>query len=123
LKVKDLYQWKTALSRRGFLPEKKLKTTFVPVATEPATASPTSCNVTLPNGVRINYADRAHFFAMAARLMRRVLVDLSRSRNASKRDGVSRVTLTPNMPVEKSKPVDILHLDEALIQLKEIEAA
>ncbi len=55
LKVKDLYQWKTALTRRGFLPEKKPKTAFVPVATKPATVSPTSCNVTLPNGVRIQF--------------------------------------------------------------------
>ncbi len=56
LKVKDLYQWKTALSRRGFLPEKKPKTAFVPVATKPATVSPTSCNVTLPNGVRVQFS-------------------------------------------------------------------
>ena len=53
LKVKDLYQWKTALTRSGFLPEKKPKAAFVQVDTAPASVSPTSCNVTLPNGVRV----------------------------------------------------------------------
>lgn len=55
LKVKDLYQWKTALTRRGFLPEKKPKAAFVPVATAPPKVSPTSCNVMLPNGVRVQF--------------------------------------------------------------------
>ena len=53
LKVKDLYQWKTALTRRGFLPEKKPKPAFVPVATAPAKDCPTRCDVTLSNGVRV----------------------------------------------------------------------
>lgn len=58
LKVKDLYQWKTALTRRGFLLEKKPKPAFVPVATAPANVSPTRCDVTLPNGVRIQFAGK-----------------------------------------------------------------
>ncbi len=67
------------------------------------------------------WQSRGHFFALAARMMRRVLVDYSRSRNAAKRDGGSRVTLTSNMPFDKSKPLDVLHLDDALVQLKEID--
>jgi len=54
LKVKDLYQWKTALIRRGFLPENKPKAAFVPVANAPE-VPPSGCNVTLPNGVRVQF--------------------------------------------------------------------
>ena len=55
LKVKDLYQWKTALTRRGFLSENKPKAAFVPVTSAPANKSPTRCDVTLPNGVRLHF--------------------------------------------------------------------
>ena len=58
LKVKDLYQWKTALSHRGFLPENKPKPAFVPVATLPANVSLTHCDVTLPNGVCVQFAGK-----------------------------------------------------------------
>ena len=54
LKVKDLYQWKTALARRGLLPGKSAKAAFVPVATPPA-APPISCSISLPNGVRLQF--------------------------------------------------------------------
>lgn len=55
LKVKELYQWKTALARRGLLPGKSSKAAFVPVATAPS-APPTSCSVSLPNGIRLQFA-------------------------------------------------------------------
>lgn len=54
LKVKDLYQWKTALARRGLLPGKSAKAAFVPVATAPL-ATQTSCSISLPNGVRLQF--------------------------------------------------------------------
>ncbi len=54
LKVKDLYQWKTTLSRRGLLPVKAAKRAFVPVATSPA-APAASCSISLPNGVRLQF--------------------------------------------------------------------
>ncbi|MBA3562420.1 MAG: hypothetical protein H0W33_00120 [Gammaproteobacteria bacterium] len=58
LNVKDLYQWKTAFARRGVLPGKAGKRAFVRVATPPppAAALPTSCSITLPNGVRLQVA-------------------------------------------------------------------
>jgi len=55
LKVKDLYQWKTVLTHRGFLPAKKSVAAFVPVAASPPNVRNTSCNVTLPNGVRLQF--------------------------------------------------------------------
>ncbi|MFK8029456.1 MAG: ECF-type sigma factor [Gammaproteobacteria bacterium] len=71
---------------------------------------------------QMNYSSRAHFFAVSATLIRRVLIDFSRSRNAVKRDGGNRVTLTSNFSKEEAKPIDILELDEALTILKEIDA-
>lgn len=66
------------------------------------------------------YQDRAHFFALAAQTMRRVLIDYARARIAGKRGGVQeRVSLSA---VEGWNPVahseDILILDEALSKLE-----
>ncbi|MFK8017131.1 MAG: hypothetical protein AB8G17_17035 [Gammaproteobacteria bacterium] len=55
LKVKDLYQWKTALARRGLMPSKKSEPAFVAVSPAISAALPSSCNVTLPNGVRLPF--------------------------------------------------------------------
>ncbi len=55
LEVKHLSPWKTALRRRGVLPDKR-RSAFVPVATPAARTSPTSCSITLPNGVRVQIA-------------------------------------------------------------------
>lgn len=55
LKVKDLYQWKTALARRGFLPSKRSEPAFVPVAPAPPAVLGAGCKVTLPNGVRLQF--------------------------------------------------------------------
>lgn len=65
LKVRDLYQWKTTLGRRGLLPGKRAKpagASFVPVKPVAAPAPPppvsvgAQCTVTLPNGVRLDFA-------------------------------------------------------------------
>ncbi|MEL6200036.1 MAG: hypothetical protein AAFR09_07520 [Pseudomonadota bacterium] len=63
LKVRDLYQWKTALGRRGLLRGKRAEPagkSFVPV--KPASPPPppqrpgAQCTVTLPNGVRLDFS-------------------------------------------------------------------
>jgi RNA polymerase sigma factor (TIGR02999 family) len=72
----------------------------------------------------IAWQDRAHFFAMASRLMRRVLVDAARTRRAGKR-GRSRVRVTfdearlPDMRREAAP--DVLALDEALTKLAALD--
>jgi RNA polymerase sigma factor (TIGR02999 family) len=67
---------------------------------------------------RVQWQDRAHFFAMAARLMRRVLVDFARARKNQKRGGaVHRVTLDRNLPVTTDTPEDVIAIDEALQSL------
>ena len=64
---------------------------------------------------RIQWQDRAHFFAMAARLMRRVLVDFARARKNQKRGGaLHRVTLDQELLVANEGPHDLIDIDEAL---------
>lgn len=68
----------------------------------------------------IAYSDRAHFFALAAQMMRRILIDHARARVAGKRGGVQqRVNLSS---VEEWQPApqseDVLMLDEALSKLE-----
>jgi RNA polymerase sigma factor (TIGR02999 family) len=70
---------------------------------------------------RVRYRDRRHFFLMASRVMRRVLVDHARARNAQKRDGGTRVTLEVSPQVDASPSADVLDLDGALMRLEELE--
>jgi RNA polymerase sigma factor (TIGR02999 family) len=65
---------------------------------------------------------RAHFFALASQLMREILVDHARSRNAGKRDGGARLTLDEAAELSKSKGVDLLALDDALNELSRMSA-
>ena len=72
------------------------------------------------NGIRWN--DRAHFFGICARLMRRVLVDHARSRGYQKRGGgAQRVTLDERVLAAPPMDVDLLALDVALEQLEAID--
>jgi RNA polymerase sigma factor (TIGR02999 family) len=64
---------------------------------------------------RVQWQDRAHFFAMAARLMRRVLVDSARARKNQKRGGaLHRVTLDLNLIAANEDPHDLIAIDQAL---------
>ena len=63
---------------------------------------------------RLEWQDRSHFLATAARLMRRVLVDLARARQSDKRGGgFVRVTLDDEI-LPAQRDADVLRLDEAL---------
>lgn len=65
-----------------------------------------------------DWEDRLHFFAVAARAMRQVLVDHARRRSAVKRGGDRRrVTLTGRHLVFRIRPTELLALDEALDDL------
>ena len=64
---------------------------------------------------RVQWQDRAHFFAMAARLMRRVLVDSARARKDQKRGGgLRRVTFDQDLAVASDTPDDLIAIDDAL---------
>jgi RNA polymerase sigma factor (TIGR02999 family) len=67
---------------------------------------------------RIDWRDRAHFFGLAATMMRRVLVDHARARLAAKRRPEEPSPLLPE-PTTAARPVEILDLDRALDRLAE----
>lgn len=70
---------------------------------------------------RVDWQDRAHFLSMAARVMRQILIDHARSRNAAKRDGGVRVTLTGLSSAVEQPKTDVLMLNEAMERLAEID--
>ncbi len=71
---------------------------------------------------RIMLQNRTHFFAMAARLMREILVDHARRKNAVKRGaGITVVGLDEIEVGTGANPVDVLALDEALAALAELD--
>jgi RNA polymerase sigma factor (TIGR02999 family) len=72
----------------------------------------------LCNQIAPQWQDRAHFFAIAARMMRRILVDYSRRRGAEKRGaGAVQVPLDEALGIPIAGPFDVIALDEALEQL------
>jgi RNA polymerase sigma factor (TIGR02999 family) len=71
----------------------------------------------------VRWQSRAHFFAIAANLMRRVLVDHARRRDAEKRGGEHlRLTLDETLAVTSTPDVDVLAIDEALSKLAIIDS-
>ena len=71
----------------------------------------------------VTWNDRAHFFAMSARLMRRILVDHARSRLYKKRGGGARpVTFDEGLVVASDPRPDLVALDEALEALATLDA-
>lgn len=71
---------------------------------------------------RVQWQDRAHFFAMSARLMRRILVDHARSRRYLKRGGAApRVTFDEELAVTAEPGQDLVALDEALQNLARVD--
>lgn len=75
----------------------------------------------ISDGTPPNTESRVHFFAIAAGAMREILVDHARRRNALKRDGGERVTLSSIDPPDPSQNVDLLALDQALRGLEEFD--
>ena len=70
----------------------------------------------------VHWQSRAHFFAIAANVMRRVLVDHARRRDAEKRGGAQlRLTLDEKLVVAPTTDVDVLAIDEALNKLSTID--
>jgi RNA polymerase sigma factor (TIGR02999 family) len=72
---------------------------------------------------RMSLENRVHFFAVASRLMRQILVDHARRRDADKRGGdVTTISLADASPAQPETSVDILALDEALDVLTTLDA-
>jgi RNA polymerase sigma-70 factor, ECF subfamily len=76
----------------------------------------------LVNCSLVRWQDRAHFFAVSARVMRRVLVDLARSHQYQKRGaGAQRITLTESLVAGSARGADVLALDCALESLAQFD--
>jgi len=70
---------------------------------------------------KLQWQNRAHFYAIAANTMRRVLIDYARKRKAEKRGRGMRVTLQTDMDFADERAPDCVALDEALMKLAEID--
>jgi RNA polymerase sigma factor (TIGR02999 family) len=87
-----------------------------------ATALVHEAYVRLAGAERIEWTSRAHFFAVAARAMRRILINYAETRNAQKRGGQwRRVELHPDMAVQRDHDIAVLDLDRALTRLAELD--
>ncbi|MBL8191687.1 MAG: sigma-70 family RNA polymerase sigma factor [Acidobacteria bacterium] len=76
----------------------------------------------LIDAANVNWQNRAHFFAISANLMRRILVDSARERQARKRGGsVRQVTLDEALVAGEEKLTDLVVLDQALNALAEVD--
>ena len=76
----------------------------------------------LDQPLRIEWENRAHFFGIAARLMRMILVDHERARGAVKRGAAAAaVTLDECMAVSPGRAPDVLEIDEALDRLAAVD--
>jgi RNA polymerase sigma factor (TIGR02999 family) len=70
----------------------------------------------------VSWQDRTHFFALSARLMRRILVNHANARRASKRGGgEARVTLSEDLAAADGPDHEILALDAALEELSRLD--
>jgi RNA polymerase sigma factor (TIGR02999 family) len=71
---------------------------------------------------RVQWKDREHFFAVAAQVIRRILVTYARSRNASKRGGGNTLlAFDESIALPDRKDVDLIRLDDALESLSRLD--
>lgn len=68
-----------------------------------------------------SWGDRAHFFAVASRAVRHVLIDYARYRKADKRWGGLRVPLRENSSATEPQTVDLLSLEQSLQRLADLD--
>jgi RNA polymerase sigma factor (TIGR02999 family) len=70
----------------------------------------------------VDWQGRSHFFSVAAKLMRRILVDHARAHVAAKRGGgLSRVPLTDTIVMSQERPAELLALDQGLSRLASVD--
>jgi RNA polymerase sigma factor (TIGR02999 family) len=87
-----------------------------------ATALVNEAYIRLVDAQRVNWQNRAHFFAISAQLMRRILVDHARSRGYQKRGaGGQKVTFVEELMGKAEWAQDLIALDDALKTLAEFD--
>jgi RNA polymerase sigma factor (TIGR02999 family) len=78
--------------------------------------------IRLVDSSRVRWQNRAHFFAIAAQLMRRILVDFARSRGYQKRGGAwKRVTLVDGLGAAANVDCDLIAIDDAIEDLAKLD--
>jgi RNA polymerase sigma factor (TIGR02999 family) len=76
----------------------------------------------LVDQTRVEWKNRAHFFGVAAQMMRRILVDHARAHVAEKRGaGVAHVSLDDSVEVSSERHAELIAIDEALSELARID--
>ena len=76
----------------------------------------------LVDGARVDWHDRVHFYAVCARLMRRILIDRARARRTTKREGAARsIPLADQHGAVPARSEDLIALDEALKRLARVD--
>jgi RNA polymerase sigma factor (TIGR02999 family) len=70
---------------------------------------------------RMQWQNRAHFFAVSAQLMRRILVEHARRRNLKRGGGLKRVSLEEIALVDNERGEDLVALDDAMKRLAEFD--
>ena len=71
---------------------------------------------------RVQWQNRAHFFAISAQLMRRILVSMARARHAHKRgSGALNVPLDDALVISKDRAAELVALDDALVELARLD--
>jgi RNA polymerase sigma factor (TIGR02999 family) len=87
-----------------------------------ATALVNEVFIRLIDGKQVHWRSRAHFFAIAARLMRRVLVDSARARHYQKRGGgAPMLSLDDALTMSPERGREIIALDDALTTLAQAD--
>jgi RNA polymerase sigma-70 factor, ECF subfamily len=70
----------------------------------------------------VSWQDRAHFFAISARMMRRILTDFARSRNQQRRGGAAlHVPFDEALVVSQKQHAEIVAIDDALVELAALD--
>jgi RNA polymerase sigma factor (TIGR02999 family) len=87
-----------------------------------ATALVNEVYLRLVDQKRVRWQNRAHFFGIAGRLMRRILVDHARRRRAQRRGGPAvRLAIDESLVIAREPPMDLVALDQALRNLETID--
>lgn len=97
---------------RGYLQRQPLNHTFQ------TTELINEAYLKLAKGDDQNWQNRAHFFGVAAKAMRHILVDYARSKQSGKRGWQNRVSLSAETAVSTGRPAELVALDDALKQLE-----
>ena len=88
-----------------------------------ATALVHEAYIRLVDWENVSWQNRAHFFAVAAQIMRQILVDYARRKKSQKRDGGQKLALAEAISFSAPRGLDLIALDEALESLAAFDEA